>query len=123
MRNFDEEIKKLEKDVKTLEITTRQKKTQLKKIEEEQREIQNLEKTSTLTSEHTIRDTIRDHYGKEIQVGDWVKVTKKGRFNSIEGTVVRINKWVTFEDSKGVKQVRAPHNLIVNELRTGNHVE
>ena len=71
----------------------------------------------------TSNNTIRDHYGKEILVGDWVEVTKKGKFNSIEGTVVKINKWVTFKDTKGVKQFRAPHNLIVSNLRAGNHVE
>ena len=50
MRNFDEEIKELVKDIKTLKVTTRQKKTQLKRIKEKQREIQKLEETSSLTS-------------------------------------------------------------------------
>ena len=29
--------------------------------------------------------------------------------------VLRVGKWVTFEDASGVKQVRAPRNLIVVE--------
>ena len=95
MRNFDEEIKELEKVIKNLEITKKQKRTQLTVVKREQRETQEAEQFSS----SIVEDTIRDHYGKPILVGDWVNVTKKGKFNGIEGTVVKFKKWVTFEDT------------------------
>ena len=118
MRNFDEEIKELERDIKNLEVTKKQKKTQLQTLKKEQREIlENEQVTSPI-----VNSTIRDFYGKPILVGDWVNVTKKGRFNGIEGIVVKIKKWVTFEDTGGVKQSRAPQNLIVSDLPASEHV-
>ena len=118
MRNFDEEIKEIERDIKKLQVTKKQKQTQLRKVKREQREtIQTEQDTSPI-----VNSTIRDHYGTPILVGDWVTVTKKGKFKSVEGTVVRIKKWVTFEDTDGVKQVRASHNLIVSDLLDSEHV-
>ena len=118
MRNFDEEIKELEKDIKKLEITKKQKRTQLTVVKREQREIQEAEQASS----SIIEDTIRDHNGKPIFVGDWVNVTKKGKFNGIERTVVKTKKWVTFKDTEGIKQFRASHNLIVSDLPASKHV-
>ena len=118
MRNFDEEINELEKDIKNLEVTKKQKKTQLETVKREQRVVR---ETEQITSP-TVNSAISDHYGKPILVGDWVNVTKKGRFNGIEGTVIKIKKWVTFEDIEGVKQFRAPHNLIVSDLPANKHV-
>ena len=60
MRNFDEEIKEIERDIKNLEVTKKQKKTQLKKVKREQREIL---KTEQVTSP-IVNSTIRDHCGK-----------------------------------------------------------
>jgi len=118
MRNFDEEIKELEKDIKNLEITKEQKRMQLTVVKRKQRETQEAEQASS----SIVEDTIRDHYGKPILVGDWVNVTKKGKFNGIEGTVVKFKKWVTFEDTEGIKQFRASHNLIVSDLPASEHV-
>ena len=44
MRNFDEEIKEVERDTKNLQVTKKQKKTQIRKVKREQRE--------TLKTEH-----------------------------------------------------------------------
>ena len=99
MRNFDEEIKELKRDIKNLEVMKKQKKTQLKTVKREQREILETEQVTS----PIVNSTISDYYGKPILVGDWVNVTKKERFNGIKGTVVKIKKWVTFEDTEGVK--------------------
>ena len=118
MRNLDEEIKVIEEKIKALEVTKNQKKTQLKKIKREQRE----EHIVEVSPYAIVDDTPRDLYGKPILVGDWVNVKRKGRFNGTEGTVVKIQKWVTFEDTEGFKQSRAPHNLIVSNLPASDHV-
>ena len=104
MRNFDEEIKELERHIKKLEVTKKQKKTQLQTLKREQREILETEQVTS----PIVNSAFRDFYGKPIPVEDWAHVTKKGKFNGIEGTVVKIKKWVTFEDTGGVKQSRAP---------------
>ena len=116
MRNFDEEIKELEKDIKNLEVTKKEKNTQLKSIKKEQREAQEAQQKSI-----PVDRTTKDFYGKQILVGDWVNVTRKGKFDGTEGIVVKINKWITFEDRKGVKQCRAPCNLIVSNLPASCH--
>ena len=41
------------------------------------------------------------------------KREKARRFRETEGTVARVNKWITFEDRTGVKQTRAPKNLFI----------
>ena len=102
MRNFDEKIKELEENIKELEITKKQKKTQLKIIKREQREIQKAEETSYAI----VDDAAKDFYEKPIVLGDLVKVTRKGRFRGFEGTIVKIQKWVTFDDTEGFKQSR-----------------
>ena len=150
MRNFDDEIKELEKEIKNLELTKNEKKTQLERIKNEQREqftnkekftkeqhetseerftneerIENEEHKNQQTQQESTQNrdrTLRDFYGKPILVGDWVNVTRKGKFSNIEGIVTKIKKWVTFEDRKGVKQYRAPHNLIVSDLPANYHV-
>ena len=118
MRNLDEEIKQLEKDIKNLELTKEEKKAQLELIKKKQREIR---KTESVPIQDFDRVT-RDYYGKPILVGDWVRVTRKGKFNETEGIVVRINKWVTFEDRKVIKQCRISHNLIVSDSPATYHV-
>ena len=87
MRNFDEEIKELEKYIQNIEVTKKEKKTQLelvKKEQKDQREIQEAEQASI----SFVDRTIRDYYGKLILVGDWVNMTKNGRFNRTKGIVV-----------------------------------
>ena len=60
------------------------------------------------------REPPRDQAGAVIKIGDWVKATTSGKFTLIEGSVVRINKWITFKDHTGVKQVWAPKNLLIS---------
>ena len=118
MRNFDEEIKELERDIKNLELTKNEKKTQLESIKKAKREIEEAQQELIPDCDRTTRD----FYGKPILIGDWVNVTRKGRFNGTEGIVTKIKKWVTFEDREGVKQCRAPCNLIVSDLPATYHV-
>ena len=95
-----------------MRVTKEEKESQLDRLREEQREsIENV-KTTTFTEE-----ILRDYFSKPISIGDWVKVTTKGRFNSEQGRVKIFKKWVTFEDETGVEQVRAPSNLIVQDVR------
>ena len=117
MRNFDKEIKELEKDIKNLEVTKKEKNTQLELLKREQREAKEAQQRPVPNDR-----TKRDFYDKPILVGDWVNVTRKGKFDGTEGIVVKINKWITFEDRKGVKQCRAPTNLIVSNLPATCHV-
>lgn len=117
MRNFDEEIKELEKEIKILEVTKKKKNTQLESLKKEQRETKEIHQKPI-----PVDRTKRDFYGKPITVGDWVNVTRKGKFDGTEGIVVKINKWITFEDKDGVKQCRAPTNLIVSNLPATCHV-
>ena len=105
MRNYDFEIEELTEDIKELEVEKRKKERRLNQL------LMGKESTG---AENTSR-TLKDLFGKPITVRDWVKVVTKGKFNSTEGEVTKITKWVTFLDSHGIKQVRAPHNLIVVE--------
>ena len=117
MRNFDEEIKELENEIKNIEVTKKEKNTQLESLKREQREKQEEQQKPI-----PLDRTKRDFYGKPILIGDWVSVTRRGKFNETEGVVVKINKWITFEDRKGAKQCRAPSNLIVSDLPSTYHV-
>jgi len=56
MRNFDEEIKELEKDIKNLELTKEEKKTQLKLIKTEQRKIKKTQQASIPGFDRGTRD-------------------------------------------------------------------
>ena len=105
MRSYDFEIEELTEDIKELEVEKHKKERRLNQI---------LKSKESTGAENT-SNTLKDLFGKPITVRDWVKVVTKGKFNSIEGEVTKINKWVTFLDSRGIKQVRAPHNLIVVE--------
>ena len=54
-------------------------------------------------------------------IGDWMTVKRKRKFKGNERTVVKIKKWVTFEDREGIKQSRASHNLIVSDFPVSYH--
>ena len=82
MRNFENEIRELTKDIKDLRVTKEDKGSQLDGVSKEQRESIKNKKTTTFTEE-----ILRDHFDKPISIGDWVKVTTKGRFNSKHGRV------------------------------------
>ena len=88
MRNYAEEIRELTSEINDLSLAKSKKESQLERVLREQKENE--------------------------KRGDWVRATTSGKFNLIEGTVVRINKWITFEDCTGVKQIRAPKNLLIS---------
>ena len=111
MSNYDCEIEELTKDIQKLEITRLDKERKLKEL---------LKKKENFKEEKRDYD-IKDRHGNAIFIGDRVKVVTKGRFNSTEGKVIKIKKWVTFLDTSGVKQVRAPANLIVTENVAKRH--
>ena len=117
MRNFDEEIKELTRDIENLEVTKNKKKAQLQLLKKVKRETQEAEQASVAAVDRTARD----HHGKQILIGDWVIVKRKGKFKGTEGTVVNIKKWLTFEDRQGIRQSRASHNLIVSDFPASYH--
>ena len=104
MRNYDKEVTELTSEINALNLAKRDKEDKLEEVLREQKE-----KTQKESS-----PILRDQAGVVIKIGDWVIATTSGKFKSTEGTVVRINKWITFEDHAGVKQVRAPKNLLIS---------
>ena len=104
MRNYVEEIKELTSEINNLNLAKNEKVSQLERVLREQKENKKRESSPIL----------RDQAGAVIKIGDWVIATTSGKFKLTEGTVVRINKWITFEDHAGVKQVRAPRNLLIS---------
>ena len=100
------------KDIEYLRVTKEDRETQLKLVRKEQRESIKNKRTTAFTE-----DILRDHFGKSISIGDWVKITTKGKKYSEQDRVKRFKKWVMFEDETGVDQVRAPSNLIVQDSR------
>ena len=113
MRNYDEEIRKLNCDIERLSIEKNKKESQLKSVLREQKE-----------NEKQSSKILKDQAGVPIEKGDWVRTVTIGRFNTSEGTVVNLQKWVTFEDCTGVKQVRASHNVLVSndDRKRARHV-
>ena len=105
MRNYDEEIEQLRKEIEFLDIEKRDKETQLRCVLIERKNKK--EKTDA---------KVVDKIGRPIFKGDRVKVTTSGKFRETSGTVTSIKKWVTFTDVNGVKQVRAPGNLLVQNV-------
>ena len=103
MRNYAEEIKELTSEINDLNLAKSKKESQLERVLREKKENEKRESSPIP----------RDQAGAVIKIGNWVKATTTGRFNLIEGTVVSINKWITFEDCTGVKQIRAPKNLLI----------
>ena len=57
-----------------------------------------------------------DESGRVIQLGDRVTATTTGKFKEKSGIVIDIKKWVTFTDTNGVRQTRAPENLRVEDV-------
>ena len=105
MRNYDEEIKQLTIDINQLNLEKKEKEIQLRLVLKERKE--NKKKTNS--------PILRDQAGVIIKIGDRVKATSTGKFRRSEGTVVKFNKWVTFEDQTGVKHVRAPNNILIDK--------
>ena len=101
MRNYDTDIEELYERIEALEL------------EKKQRNQIPAKKRKTRK-----RPVVKDEDGTIIQVGGWVVSTTPGKFAHNEGKVVGWKKWVTFTDVSGVKQVRAPSNLLIsNDVR------
>ena len=109
MRNCDEEIDELVKDIGILNLKKADKVRELKRVRKERTEIGKPGKKGFKENSPVVLDKI----GKVINIGDWVKTTTSGRFLHDEGTVVGYKKWMTFTDVTGVKKTRAPHSLLV----------
>ena len=101
MRNYDTEIDELHERIAALELEKNTLERQRNKIPAKRKK----EKKRTV---------VKDEDGTIIRIGDWVKATTPGRFVHSEGKVEGWKKWVTFVDISGVKQVRAPHNLLIS---------
>ena len=105
MRNYDIEIYELRERITALELERYTSVRQRNKIPARKKEKK--------------RPIVKDESGTVIRIGDWVKATTPGRFVHNEGQVEGWKKWVTFIDVSGVKQVRAPHNLLIsNDVRS-----
>ena len=110
MRNYQAEIEELTEDIRDLDVQRTRKKKDLQHLLKERQ-----------SKQSNREEPIVDKEGEVISKGDWVKAATKGKFIHDEGTVVNIKKWVTFTDTTGVKQIRAPNNVIVsNNARKGN---
>ena len=103
MRNYAKEVEQLSKDIQSLDTKKRDKETQLRCIVKEEKESLK-EKRATF---------LKDSAGSIIRKGNWVKAITQGKFEHNEGEIVGFKKWVTFLDVTGVKQVRAPNNLLI----------
>ena len=105
MGDYNKEIRELSNEICKLNLVKNEKDIQLKKLLQDQKE--STKRESSPVQKYQARAIIR--------IGGWVKATISGRFKIVEGTVKKFNKWVTFEDCTGVKQVRAPKNLLVGD--------
>ena len=106
MRNYDEEIEQLRREIEDLEIEKQDKETQLQRVLRE--------KTLKVSQKKNLK--IVDKSGRAILIGNRVIATTTGKFEEKSGVVTNIKKWVTFVDTNGVKQVRAPNNLLVQDV-------
>ena len=106
MRNYDEEIEQLRREIEDLELEKQDKETQIQRVLRE-RKLKVSEKKNP---------KIVDKSGRAILIGNRVIATTTGKFEERSGVVTDIKKWVTFVDTNGVKQVRAPNNLLVQDV-------
>ena len=104
MKRFDNEIRQLTINIDRLSIAKSEKEAQLKLLLQKQKE----------SKKEPNSPILRDQAGVIIRKGDWVKATSIGKFDRSKGTVVNLKKWVTFKDRTGVKQVRAPNNILIS---------
>ena len=116
MKNYDDEIHQLRKDIENLNLERLKKETELQRILKRNQESKKNKESSAP----------KVKVGRIILKGDRVKATTPGKCIHNEGKVVEFQIWVTFEDITRVKQVRAPHNLLVcnndrkRNVRVGN---
>ena len=93
MKNYDDEIHQLRKDIENLNLERLKKETELQRILKRNQESKKNKESSVP----------KDKVGRVISKGDWVKATTPGKFIHNKGKVVRFQTWVTFEDVTGVK--------------------
>ena len=101
MRNYEVDIDELYQRIETLELDNAHLRSQRNGTNKKKRKGKK-------------KPVVKDEDGTIISVGDWVRVTTPGKFMHNEGEVEGWKKWVTFVDITGVKQVRAPHNLLIS---------
>ena len=106
MRNYDEEIEQLRREIEDLELEKQDKETQIQRILRERKQKVSEKKNPKIV----------DKSGRVILIGNRVIATTTGKFEERSGVVTDIKKWVTFVDTNGVKQVRAPNNLLVQDV-------
>ena len=106
MRNYDEEIEQLRREIEDLELEKQDKETQIQRILRERKQKFSEKKNPNIV----------DKSGRVILIGNRVIATTTGKFEERSGVVTDIKKWVTFVDTNGVKQVRAPNNLLVQDV-------
>ena len=105
MRNYEKEIEHLRRDIEDLNLEKQDKETQLQRVIREQKRKKIEKNTQTV-----------DKTGRAIFIGNRVVATTSGKFKENSGVVTDIKKWVTFTDANGVKQVRAPNNLLIQDV-------
>ena len=105
MRNYEKEIEQLKRDIEDLNLEKQDKETQLQRVIREQKRKKPEKNTQTV-----------DKTGRAIFIGNRVVATTSGKFKENSGVVTDIKKWVTFTDANGVKQVRAPNNLLIQDV-------
>ena len=67
-------------------------------------------------------EEVKDRDGSTINIGDTVFFITKGKYQSSQGTVTRINTFrVTAKDKRGNSISRAPHNL--RRIKNEDHHE
>ena len=111
MRNYDEEIEQLRRDLEDLNTKKQDKETQLQRVLREQKQ-KNSEKTNTQAKKNT---QATDRSGRAIFIGNRVIAITAGKFKENSGIVTDIKKRIIFTDANGVKQVSAPNNLLVQD--------
>ena len=119
MRNVDDEISKLQRDLEILKFTTSKKIASLESRINHLREGERTTERPPFATHHTHLavhpvGSHQDRDGNIIYVGSVVKFLTKGRFDSTEGVVDKYNKTrVIAIDSKGRSIERAPSNVRV----------
>ena len=128
MRNYENEIEQLKRDIEDLNLEKQDKETQLQRVIREQKKKQDKEtqlQRATRVQKRTKSEKntqALDKTGKAICIGNRVTATTSGKFKENSGIVTDIKKWITFTDANGVKQVRAPNNLLIRDDWDYSHV-
>ena len=112
MVSIESEIEKLQHEITSLKISTRQ---SIEGIENRISRLRN-NKLSATPVKTVLRHSTghKDRTGKDIYIGDTVKFVTSGKYDSSQGTVSGYSKTrVLSTDYKNREIPRAPHNLII----------